>query len=154
MPEPAISLRPASRADADFVFRLTQAGMRDYAVATWGRWDEAATRASFKPDTHRIIQHEWQDIGCVALEDRGDHLDLRKLYVLPPYQNRGIGTRVLRDVLAAAGKPIRLRVLSVNPARRFYERIGFVVIRSTPQRNYMEWQPEGPSSGIVAAKSW
>jgi len=129
--------------------------MRDYAIATWGRWDEAATRASFTPDTHRIIQHEGEDIGCLALEDEADRLILKKLYVLPRYQNRGIGTRVLRDLLAAAEKPIRLRVLSVNPARRFYERKGFVVTRSTPERNFMEWHPEGPSStGIAAAKSW
>jgi GNAT superfamily N-acetyltransferase len=154
MPEPTIALRPASPADADFVFRLTEACMRNYAVATWGQWDEAATRASFRPDTHRIIQHEGEDIGCVALEDRADHLDLKKLYVLPAFQNRGIGTTVLGAILAA-GKPIRLRGLSVNPARRFYERMGFVVTWSTRERNSMEWRPKEPSSGgIAGAKSW
>ncbi len=38
----------------------------------------------------------------------------------------------------AAGKPLRLRVLSVDPARRLYEREGFRVTSSTPERFYME----------------
>jgi hypothetical protein len=47
----------------------------------------------------------------------------------------------VRDLIAEArscGKPLRLRVLSVNRARRLYEREGFRVTESTPERYYME----------------
>lgn len=37
-----------------------------------------------------------------------------------------------------AGKPVRLRLLAVNPARRLYEREGFRVSSTTPERIYME----------------
>jgi GNAT superfamily N-acetyltransferase len=139
----AITLRPADAADAEFVYRLTEACMRAYAVATWGRWNEDATRASFRPATHRIVQVDDRDIGCVALEQANDHLFVDSLYILPDWQNRGIGTGVMRDVVAAAragGKSLRLNVLAANPARRFYERMGFVVTQSTPERHYMEWR--------------
>ena len=137
-----IGLRPASPADADFVFQLAEAGLRHYAEQTWGKWDDAGARASFMPATHRIIQYGGEDIGCLALIELPDAFKLNRLFVLPEFQKLGIGTRLMGEILANAGakrKPIRLRVLAVNPARRFYERLGFRVTRSTPERHYMEW---------------
>src|SRR5262245_2379898 len=37
----AIMLRPATEADAEFVFATLRAGLRPHVVATWGAWDEA-----------------------------------------------------------------------------------------------------------------
>jgi GNAT superfamily N-acetyltransferase len=137
-----LDLRPAVPADAEFVFRLTEACMRRYAEQTWGQWNEALTRDSFVPRTHQIIRYGGGDIGCIELIESSDEFDLNKLYILPDYQNRGIGTRLMSEFIAVARgkqKPIRLSVLAVNPARRFYERLGFHLTRSTPERNYLEW---------------
>ena len=139
---PTLGLRPAVPADADFVFRLAEAGLRHYAEQTWGKWDKAGTRASFLSMTHQIIQYGGQDIGCIALVEAPDEFKLNRLFLLPAFQNRGIGTRLMGEIIANARdkrKPIRLRVLAVNPARRFYERLGFRVTRSTPERHYLEW---------------
>lgn len=143
MPDLAIALRPAHAADAEFIYRLTEACMRHHTEQTWGQWNEDATRASFRPESHRIIRIDDVDIGCVALEPTDGHLFVDKLYILPDWQNRGIGTKLMREIVAAAsaaGQPLRLNVLAVNPARRFYERLGFVVTQSTPERHYMEWR--------------
>jgi len=141
MLESPVTVRPAAPADAEFVFRLTEACMRHYAEETWGQWNEEITRASFLPATHHIIQVDGRDIGCIALEQAADHLVLQKLYILPDWQNRGIGARIMRDIMAEAGaRPLRVAVLVVNPARGFYQRLGFVVTRSTPERHYMEWR--------------
>jgi GNAT superfamily N-acetyltransferase len=147
MPEPlpAVSLRPALAEDAEFVFRVTEFCMRRYAEQTWGRWDEAYNRASFAPETHQIVQYDSQDIGCIEVEDAPTHMRVNKLYILPAYQNRGIGAQLMRQLIlraANAGKPIRLSVLLVNPARRFYERLGFSVRESTSERHFMEWCPD------------
>jgi hypothetical protein len=40
-----------------------------------------------------------------------------------------------------ANLPIRLRVLAVNPAKALYERLGFVVVEMTPERQFMEGAP-------------
>jgi hypothetical protein len=37
--------------------------------------------------------------------------------------------------------PVRLRVLVVNPAKQFYERLGFVVVETTTERYLMHWKP-------------
>jgi predicted GNAT family acetyltransferase len=46
----------------------------------------------------------------------------------PPYRGRGLGTRLLRGLIAEAeqsGRPLSLHVETHNPARRLYERLGF-----------------------------
>ena len=81
-------------------------------------------------------------MGCIALIDEADALMLEKLYILPSHQRRGIGTLLLGRVIErahASGKPIRLRVLRVNPARQLYERNGFKVDRSTDERYFMSY---------------
>lgn len=66
-----------------------------------------------------------------------------QIYIAPAHQNRGIGTSLIRELAREArgsGKPLRLRLLSVNPARRLYEREGFKVTLVTPERIFMELQ--------------
>jgi ribosomal protein S18 acetylase RimI-like enzyme len=51
--------------------------------------------------------------------------------LLPAHQGRGIGTRLLTQLLseaAAAAKPVRLHVERFNPAQRLYGRLGFRVV--------------------------
>ena len=54
--------------------------------------------------------------------------------LMPPYRGQGIGTALLRQLLAdagAAGYPaLSLSVQAQNPARRLYERLGFVRVPS------------------------
>jgi D-alanyl-D-alanine carboxypeptidase len=130
--------------------------MRGYVETTWGRFDEAAVRqntaAMIATGTYAIIQHAGEDIGVLHVErERGD-IWIAHLFILPEHQKKGIGSRFLRELkreAAALGKPLRLRVLTVNPARRLYEREGFTTFTTTPGRTYMQWLPDGvdmPSS--------
>ncbi|HEX4928963.1 MAG TPA: GNAT family N-acetyltransferase [Burkholderiales bacterium] len=123
--------------------------MRGYVEQTWGRFDEAAVRENaakmIATGTYEIIQHAGEDIGVLHVErDRGD-IWLAHLFILPEHQRNGIGTRFVRELkreAARARKPLRLRVLSVNPARHLYEREGFTTFTTTPGRTYMQWCPE------------
>lgn len=48
--------------------------------------------------------------------------------LLPERRNRGIGTKLLEDLIAeseASGKPLSIHVERFNPALRLYERLGF-----------------------------
>jgi len=70
-----------------------------------------------------------------------DHWFLAKLYLLPAFQNMGLGSRLLEELITDAAivrLPLRLSVLDGNPARYFYERHGFVVTSSSPPRHHME----------------
>jgi D-alanyl-D-alanine carboxypeptidase len=129
---------------------VTDRTMRGYVEKTWGRFDEAAVRENaakmIATGTYAIIQRAAEDIGVLHVErDRGD-IWLAHLFILPEHQGHGIGTRFLRELkreAAQARKPLRLRVLSVNPARQLYQREGFTTFTTTPGRTYMQWRPEG-----------
>lgn len=140
-----IRVRPALDSDAEFVFMLTKACMRRYAEATWGAWDAEKTRKSFFSQTHSIVLLGDTDIGCIELIEEPSRFRLNKLYILPSYQNRGIGTEILRRMLAqaqTAHKSIHLSVLAVNPAQALYRRLGFEVESQTPERILMKFEYE------------
>lgn len=134
-----IVLRPATLDDAPFAVRVTDACMRLYAEQTWGTWDG---RADFDPSFDRIIQLGDTDIGLIGVCRHSDYWFLDKLYLLPSYQGRGLGGSLLRRLMQEAGAaqvPLRLTVLEVNPARRFYERHGFVLTHTISPRHHLEW---------------
>jgi len=136
-----LSLRSATKEDAAFALRVTEACMRAYAEQTWGAWDG---RADLNLKYDRIIRLDGTDIGIIGVERHSDHWFLEKLYLLPAYQNRGLGGSLLerlKSEAASARVALRLTVLEVNPARRFYERHGFVLARTIPPRHHMEWCP-------------
>jgi GNAT superfamily N-acetyltransferase len=146
MPMPSIQLRQAVSADLDFAFHVTEAAMRTYAEQTWGVWDsvqmQQGFRASFKPEGHRLIWVGGEPVGILCCEQHASHIQLEGLFLLPEFQNHGIGSQVLRSVLAGAAshaKPVHLRVLAVNTlAQRFYARHGFSVSGATAERVFME----------------
>lgn len=119
--------------------------MRGYVEQIWGSFSEAYNRkdvaGSIASGIYSIIESEGQDIGALAVERHPTHIQLMQMYIAPSHQNRGIGTSLIRALAREArqfGKPLRLRVLSVNPARRLYEREGFKVTSVTPERVFME----------------
>lgn len=66
--------------------------------------------------------------GAVAWAEKTDEVDLDRLVVAPAAHRRGIGSALVREVLHRAGP--RRTVVSTGrdntPARRLYERLGFV----------------------------
>jgi GNAT superfamily N-acetyltransferase len=64
----------------------------------------------------------------IAVRPEADAHWIEHFYLDLALQGRGIGTSVLEHVMAACGdhRPYRLNVLQGSPARRLYERHGFV----------------------------
>ncbi len=90
-----------------------------------------------------MIRLAGRNIGLIGVERHPDWWFLDKFYLLPAYQNRGIGSYLLErliDDAKTAQVPLRLTVLEVNPARRFYERHGFVLTHTISPRHHMEWR--------------
>ena len=119
--------------------------MRKYNEKQWGSFDVEANRKAIDEriaaGTLEVIRFAGEDIGVLRVERHDGHIQLDQLFILPSHQNRGIGARIVRELIREAReakKPLRLRVLEVNPARRFYEREGFRVIATTPGRIHME----------------
>ena len=137
------TLREANEGDYGFLYDLHRAAMKNYVDQTWG-WDEAFQqrmfRESFDPRPLRIVQVAGQDAGVIWVERRPAEIFLSLIEIHPIYQGRGIGTAVVGDIFSEArdaGLPVTLRVLKVNPARKLYERLGFVVVGEIPTHYLM-----------------
>jgi RimJ/RimL family protein N-acetyltransferase len=117
-----------------FVYDLKKTVYRQYVEECWGEWNEAVQKEMFdrfidsvKEDTHLIFS-QGQVIGFyngTTLDD-GSY-EIGNICITPEYQNRGLGTQVLRDVLAVhKAKDIHIQYFKQNPVGRLYERLGFV----------------------------
>jgi ribosomal protein S18 acetylase RimI-like enzyme len=124
-----LSLRPAGPEAAEFLYSLMAEAIREYVTAIWG-WDESFQRTQF---TDRLNPSAGQSLSVhghavVSVERRPDEIFLSNLYIMPSRQNHGLGTSLIRGLIAEAderGVPITLYVLIVNSrARALYERLG------------------------------
>ncbi len=122
--------------------------MHDYIVATWGAWDEQRVQRESNEDSAspnaQVIQVGHVPAGVLLVDREATHLQVQQIYLLPEFQRQGIGLLIMNGLLSEALKlkiPVRLRVLAVNPAKAFYEKLGFVVTESTSDFIYMERSP-------------
>jgi ribosomal protein S18 acetylase RimI-like enzyme len=145
-----IGLRPAATEDREYLWRLHCETMRDYVDKTWG-WNEAWQRRkfdeNFDPSSFRIIEKDGEPVGQISVLRPGDEIFLGAIEIAPEHQNRGIGSQLIKDLARESDQshlPIRLQVLKVNPARRLYERWGFVYTGETPTHYVMRREPGHP----------
>jgi len=130
--------------DLPFLEEVHVAALGPVALVGYG-WPAFKLRAQFRSEiditTCHVISVDGYRAGYVSIEDRDSFWYIDAIAIARSYQSKGIGTLVLRDVLAEAGtRPVRLNVLNVNRARFLYERLGFRVIKHDQQRQVMEWR--------------
>jgi GNAT superfamily N-acetyltransferase len=142
-----LALRPATQADGAFLFDLLKAALGPYVAQTWG-WDEDWQRdhfwSRFTPEGAQIVVFHGRDVGVFRVAEDEDAILLSQIFLLPEVQGRGIGTALIRSLLDRAfaqDLPVRLRVLRINPARRLYERLGFVAVGETETHILMRAAP-------------
>lgn len=140
--ESSIQFRAAKGEDREFLFRV-YASTREAELAPvpWTpEQKHAFLRQQFAAQDHHyrtyfqgaeflVIQIDGRDAGRLYLHRTERVLGVMDIALLPGDQKRGIGTRIMRDLIAAAEREQRslsLHVEPTNPARRLYERLGFV----------------------------
>ena len=105
--------------------------------------DGAGFRRDFDPDRYRIVELKSQAAGILKIVQKPDRLWLRSIFLLPEFQNRGLGTKLLRDLqdqARALKLDLVLRVLKVNPAQQLYLRLGFQFDGDTDVSFWMRWR--------------
>jgi GNAT superfamily N-acetyltransferase len=153
----ALSLRPITEADLPFLYRV-------YALTRWEELAPTGWTNDQKEDFLRqqfMAQHEWwqQEYRATSfdiVEESG--VPIGRLYVarwerelrivdiaiLPEHRGKGTGTRLIETVIAESeqsGRAVRIHVETFNPARRLYERLGFVQIEDKGVYLLMERVP-------------
>jgi GNAT superfamily N-acetyltransferase len=141
-----ITLRPALESDFETCRRTYFAEMEWINERLQLNRDdqESMFRKLWAPRQVCIIQADGVDVGWLqTVVSKSEHM-LGQIFVAAPFQRRGIGTEVLRRIIAEASRlelPIRLAVVKFNPSRRLYERLGFRVTHEDERKVYMTREP-------------
>ncbi|HLH90091.1 MAG TPA: GNAT family N-acetyltransferase [Xanthobacteraceae bacterium] len=93
-----------------------------------------------------IVELAGKPIGRIMV-DRGDKvLHIVDQAITPALRNRGIGTAIMRALMAEAQqtrRAVRLGVAAANEqALRLYRRLGFGPIETTEHYLWLEWRPD------------
>jgi ribosomal protein S18 acetylase RimI-like enzyme len=144
----SFKLRPARKADYDFLFHLIEVCMKEYVEATWGWHDDFQQdyfAKNFDVSGCQIVLVDGQEAGQITTIDQGNNIFISAIYLLPEYQGLGIGSTLIQDIFHSAeqaNSTVSLRVLTANkPARRLYERLGFVETADNITHRLMKWHP-------------
>jgi ribosomal protein S18 acetylase RimI-like enzyme len=155
----SVSLRPVTPADREFlvaVYGGTRA--QELAQVAWDegqkeafvRWQFERQEEEYKqryPDArYDVILVDGVPAGrmWVGVDDK--QIRLLDIAIVPEFQNRGVGSQLLRQLMVEAkqaNKVLRHMVFVLNDnAHRFYERLGFVTIEDLGGYKHMEWVPD------------
>jgi ribosomal protein S18 acetylase RimI-like enzyme len=133
----AYTLRAAENSDFAFARKLYLATMKTL-LSQLGAWDreefEKRIRVSFRPDEFQIIVHGNEDIGFLHLIETDTDIMIAQIHLIRPYRRRGIGTKILMEIIGRADADHKTMSLSAprnNPAIHLYERLGFKISRDT-----------------------
>jgi ribosomal protein S18 acetylase RimI-like enzyme len=152
-----IRFRPITSDDEPFLSQVYASTRLDELAVT--DWDDAQKAAFLQMQfvaQHKFYQENYTDtdflvilqddtpIGRLYVARWKDEIRIVDIALLPTYRGTGIGTTILRDLLAEAdakGKPVRIHVERNNPALRLYQRLGFVMIEDKGVYLLMERRP-------------
>jgi len=145
----SLSFRPATAEDVDFAWFLYRGLMKPLTeqVMTWHDINQRCVieRDIAGGDASIVLLGDIA-AGWFSVREEPDAVRLCQLYVTPAMQNRGIGSTIVRHLVAEAhgrGKPVFLEVMKNNRARALYDRLGFTVTGHTKYKFEMACRPDG-----------
>ena len=135
-------LRALRQDDQEFLFKLyASTREQEFAAFNWPAAQlEAFLRMQFMAQQrsyasnyehceHQIIELNGTPIGQMQVNWEKDSALLVDISLLPEHRGQGLGGALLRELMEQCsnkGLPLKLQVLHTNPARRLYERLGFI----------------------------
>jgi len=153
----AITLRDALAEDEPFlreVYACTRAA--ELALVPWSdEQREAFLRMQFDAQhshyhgqfpeaSYQIILQDASPIGRLYVHETADDIRILDLTILPPHRGGGIGTTLIRELLAEGkriGKPVSIWVEYFNPSLTLFQRLGFSKIHEDGYNLLLEWRP-------------
>jgi ribosomal protein S18 acetylase RimI-like enzyme len=89
-------------------------------------------RTHYPGATLDVIEVDGEPAGRLYVHRGQTDIRIMDIALLPQFRGRGIGTRLVRELLEearASGRSVSIHVERGNPARRLYERLGFHAVR-------------------------
>ena len=117
----------------DFLYDVKKNAYIRYVEEIWG-WNEKIQKEMFnkfiksEKENIYIIQMDNKNIGFYnyGIKEDGDY-DIQNICIIPEYQGKGIGTKILKDILEEnRDKNIHIQYFKQNPVGNLYKRLGFI----------------------------
>jgi ribosomal protein S18 acetylase RimI-like enzyme len=152
-----VNLRKVSLEDEAFLFRLyASTRAEELAAVQWSEEQlEAFLRMQFNSQQrvydaqypqaeYQIILFDDRLVGAIRVNRAEHEIHLVDIALLPEYRNAGIGSSLLKELLAEGerwGRTVSLYVLKTNRTVKLYERLGFLVAGEDDAYLRMERHP-------------
>lgn len=128
-----VTLRQAQKEDLLFLYDVSIQAIRPVVELLKSETETfEAFKDKFKSEEAQVIQYGEEDVGRLRVVRSKESIYVGGIQILPLFQRKGIGTKVLGELIREAEElqiPIVLEVHEVNAsARSFYTKLGFVQI--------------------------
>ena len=152
-----VELRPVRDDDASFL-RAVYGSTREVELAPVPWTDDqkrafldqqfaaqdAYYREHYDNASYDVVLFDGVGAGRLYVARWSDEIRIMDISFLPEFRGKGIGTKILEDLLAegaASGRRVSIHVEQMNPAMKLYERLGFRAIEERGVYVFMEWAP-------------
>ncbi len=139
-----ITYRKASENDIDYLLDLRTKTMNPHYANSHLPTDRETTlqRILYQFDKAHIILLNDEPVGLLKI-NRGNKTEVFQLQIDPTQQGKGLGKKILKDILEEAskeGKTVELSVLKTNKAQYLYTSLGFKTVGEDEHSYFMEFQ--------------
>ncbi|THV60531.1 MULTISPECIES: GNAT family N-acetyltransferase [Chryseobacterium] len=139
--------KQADETDIDFLLNLRMKTMNPHYEASGLSTDRETTmqRILYQFEKANIIYLNNQPIGLLKLDRTFTNIDILQLQIDPSQQGKGLGKKILSDILkeaSLAGKTVSLSVLKTNKAQYLYKSLGFRIVDEDQYSYFMETERE------------
>jgi len=133
-------IRSCKLSDYDFVIDLVRKTIFPL-VSEYYKVDENIYKERFKTDfkERRILEINKKPIGFYQIKQNGDELEIKGLFLIDEYRNKGIGKYLMEKFEKIKGiKSLILKVWDNNKAVGFYKKLGYKVIEEKDHKFLMK----------------
>jgi ribosomal protein S18 acetylase RimI-like enzyme len=158
-----ITLRDSTVEDEPFlreVYACTRE--QELAMTPWNEEQRAAFlrfqfdaqhahyRQQYPDASYEVILSDADPVGRLYVARRPGEIKVLDLTVLPQHRDKGIGSRLMNEILSEAnndGKSVLIWVEQTSPAQELFKRLGFSKIETDNYQDLLEWRSVGKIAG-------
>lgn len=145
------SLRKCTFDDIDFIFELKKLCLKWYIEIVYGwndeiQYNKTRNELNRNIDDMKIICVDDMAVGITTFSEEADCYCVGLTMIHPDYQNKGIGSAVIRDYIDFAekkNKRIIIKTYKDNPAQNLYKRLGFKAYNEDSTHIHLEINKKG-----------
>ncbi|CAD0220974.1 GNAT family N-acetyltransferase [Chryseobacterium sp. D764] len=135
--------RKATDNDIDYLLDLRMKTMNPHYETSGLSTDRDTTlqRVLYQFEKADIILLDNQPVGLLKVDRTFTNIEVLQLQIDPSQQGKGLGKKILSDILeeaSLAGKTVSLSVLKTNKAQHLYISLGFKITGEDEYSYFME----------------